>query len=77
MTPVAGAFHRTRPACCEKSMPPPPPLWSDTQVAPEAQFKSGESETASNVSSIASVSWLGADRAGVEVVTADHDRRLK
>ena len=51
------------PACCEKPMPTPPPWCSDTQVAPEAQFSSalssGQSETASEPSRIASVSRLG------------------
>jgi len=53
----------TMPACCEKPMPTPPPWWIDTQVAPEAQLRSalrsGQSETASEPSRIASVSRLG------------------
>ena len=44
-------------------MPTPPPWWSDTQVAPPAvlssAFSSGQSETASVPSFIASVSRLG------------------
>ena len=55
---------------------------SETQVAPPAvlssAFSSGQSETASLPSRIASVSRFGLrDRAGVEVVAADHDRRLQ
>ena len=53
----------TMPACWEKPMPTPPPWWSETQVAPLAQFRSafrsGQSETASEPSAIASVSRLG------------------
>ena len=53
----------TMPACCEKPMPTPPPWWNDTQVAPEAQLSSalssGQSDTASEPSFIASVSRLG------------------
>src|SRR3546814_13763129 len=44
-------------------MPTPPPGWSDTQVAPLAVLRralsSGQSETASDPSRIASVSRLG------------------
>src|SRR3546814_8272508 len=44
-------------------MPTPPPWWSDTQVAPDAvlrrALRSGQSETASDPSFIASVSRLG------------------
>jgi len=44
-------------------MPTPPPWCSDTHVAPDAQFSSafsiGQSDTASEPSSIASVSRLG------------------
>ena len=44
-------------------MPTPPPWCSETQVAPEAQLRSalrsGQSETASEPSFIASVSRLG------------------
>ena len=44
-------------------MPTPPPWWNDTQVAPEAQLRSalssGQSDTASEPSRIASVSRLG------------------
>ena len=44
-------------------MPTPPPWCKDTQVAPEAvfksAFKSGQSDTASEPSFIASVSRLG------------------
>src|SRR6266571_7209463 len=53
----------TMPACWEKPMPTPPPWWNDTQVAPLAQLRSalssGQSETASEPSFIASVSRLG------------------
>ena len=51
------------PACCENPIPTPPPWCSDTQVAPDAQFSSafnnGQSDTASDPSSIASVSRFG------------------
>ena len=44
-------------------MPTPPPWWSETQVAPEAvltsALRSGQSDTASEPSFIASVSRLG------------------
>ena len=44
-------------------MPTPPPWWIDTQVAPVAVFSralsSGQSDTASEPSCIASVSRLG------------------
>jgi hypothetical protein len=44
-------------------MPTPPPWWIDTQVAPDAvlssAFSSGQSDTASEPSFIASVSRLG------------------
>ena len=53
----------TMPACCENPMPTPPPWWSETQVAPVAvlsnAFRSGQSETASVPSFIASVSRFG------------------
>ena len=53
----------TMPACCEKPMPTPPPWCSDTQVAPRAvlssALSSGQSDTASEPSFIASVSRLG------------------
>ena len=53
----------TMPACCEKPMPTPPPWWKLTHVAPLAQFtsalRSGQSETASEPSFMASVSRLG------------------
>ena len=53
----------TMPACCEKPMPTPPPWCSDTQVAPDAvlssALRSGQSETASEPSFMASVSRLG------------------
>src|SRR5579871_2662203 len=50
----------TIPACCEYPMPTPPPLWIETHEAPAevltSAFSSGQSDTASDVSSIASVS---------------------
>ena len=63
-------------------MPTPPPWCSDTQVAPLAVFSSalsnGQSETASEPSSIASVSRFGlATEPRVQMVAADHDRRLE
>src|SRR5690606_4343679 len=53
----------TTPECCESPTPTPPPWCNDTQVAPPATFNmalsSGQSETASLPSFIASVSRLG------------------
>ncbi len=53
----------TTPACCEYPMPTPPPWWIDTQVAPPAvlssALRSGQSDTASEPSAMASVSRLG------------------
>ena len=50
-------------ACCEKPIPTPPPWCSETHVAPDAVFNnalsSGQSDTASVPSRIASVSRLG------------------
>ena len=62
-------------------MPTPPPWWTETQVAPDTAFSSalriGQSATASEPSRMASVSRFGrGHRARVEVVAADHDRRL-
>ena len=63
-------------------MPTPPPWWSDTQVAPDAvlsrALSSGQSDTASEPSFIASVSRLGlATEPRIQMVAADHDRRLQ
>ncbi|MNE97608.1 hypothetical protein D3C80_1959830 [compost metagenome] len=53
----------TTPECCEKPMPTPPPWCRLTQVAPPAVFSSalssGQSDTASDPSRMASVSRLG------------------
>jgi hypothetical protein len=53
----------TMPACCENPIPTPPPWCRLTQVAPDAVFSSalssGQSETASEPSRIASVSRFG------------------
>ncbi len=53
----------TIPECWEKPMPTPPPWCSETQVAPLAvfsrAFSSGQSDTASEPSCMASVSRLG------------------
>src|SRR3546814_11120215 len=53
----------TMPECFEKPIPTPPPWWSETQVAPLAVLRralsSGQSETASEPSRMASVSRLG------------------
>ena len=70
----------TMPAWIELPIPTPPPWWTLTQVAPAATlssaFRIGQSAIASEPSSIASVSRYGrGDRARVEVVAADHDRR--
>ena len=63
-------------------MPTPPPWWNETHVPPLAvlrsALRSGQSDTASEPSRIASVSRLGlATEPGVEVVAADHDGRLE
>ncbi len=53
----------TTPECWLKPMPTPPPWWMLTHVAPDAvltrAFRSGQSETASDPSFIASVSRFG------------------
>ena len=77
---VPSATH-TWPAWSERPMPTPPPWWKETHEAPVAVLTSalriGQSATASEPSRIASVSrWGEATEPGVEVVAADHDRRL-
>ena len=68
------------PAWIERPMPTPPPWWIDTQVAPAAvltsAFSSGQSAIASEPSGHRlGLAVGGGDRARVEVVAADHDRR--
>ena len=63
-------------------MPTPPPWWNETQVAPPtaliSALRSGQSAMASLPSFIASVSRLRRrDRAGIEMIAADDDRRLR
>ena len=63
-------------------MPTPPPWWSETQVAPLAVFSSALSSGQSETASEPSLHRLGlairaGDRAGVEVIAADDDRRLQ
>ena len=60
-------------------MPTPPPWWNETQVAPEAQLSSalssGQSDTASEPSFIASVSRLGlATEPKIQMIAPDHNR---
>ena len=71
----------TWPACSERPMPTPPPWWNETHDAPVAVLTSalriGQSATASRaVAHRLGLALRRGDRAGVEVVAADHDRRL-
>ena len=69
------------PACREYPIPTPPPWCTETQVAPDDCVQEGvEHRPVGN--GIAAVPhalglpvWRG-DRAGIEMITADHDRRL-
>src|SRR5438094_3363144 len=51
----------TIPACCEKPMPTPPPLWIDTHEAPAAvlisAFSNGQSAIAL-INTAAGASWV-------------------
>ncbi len=62
-------------------MPTPPPWWKETQEAPLAVVEQGieDRPVGDRVGAVTHGLCLavrGGDRAGVEVIAADHDRRL-